>query len=54
MRVVSKLTNKINVDDNTVVRVENYNSFFAKLSQVLDHTPPKFVDGIVIKISINI
>ena len=45
MRIVTKLLSKINVDDNTVVQIQNYNSYFAQLSQVLDKTPTKFVWG---------
>ena len=43
MRIVTKLLNKINVDDNTFVQVQNYDSYFAQLSQVLSKTPTKFV-----------
>ena len=43
MRIVTKLLNKINVDDNTIVQVQNYDSYFAQLSQVLSKTPTKFV-----------
>ena len=43
MRIVTKLLNKINVDDNTIVQIQNYNSYFVQLSQVLNKTPTKFV-----------
>ena len=51
MRIVTKLVNKMNVDDNTVVQVQNYNSFFAKLSQVLNDTPQKFVVNIILTLN---